>query len=413
MRRTKGVGIALTAGLLLVGLASSGRAQNSIILGTAELEYPSYQTLSIKLPITGDDNRNAVVDVRYRVAGSSLWSNALPLLRVMPETVMVGVPPHFAGSIFDLRPGTRYQVELTIIDPDGGGATRALTGDTRRLPVSLPAKPRYMYTNPNPTGATPPFGWLIGNAEPGDVITLAEGVYNVQEFWMGKSGTPENPVIVRGVDRDKVILDGGNCSACIMFALRNMGHVIFEDLTIRNIGRAFRIITDGTDFVFRRIRTTNVDSPVYSSANPTRVTVMDCVMDGPSTWPSNWETDPGRFNNYNGIALGGSGHVIAHNRLQGFGDAIKFMSVGNRGQNVYGNDIYDSFDNAIELDLTSGNSMAYRNRITNSFIPLSVQPVIGGPAYLFRNVMHNVYFETIKYHAVYGNNYSQPSGVLA
>jgi hypothetical protein len=57
--------------LLMLAVPVVALAQNSLIPGTPESEFPSFQTLSIKLPITGDDNRNATVSVRFRSVGSA------------------------------------------------------------------------------------------------------------------------------------------------------------------------------------------------------------------------------------------------------------------------------------------------------------------------------------------------------
>ncbi len=66
---------------------------------------------SLHLLVTGDDDRDAQVTVRYRPAGDLTWQDAMPLFRVRPETV-VGrtVPEQFAGSLFDLAPDTTYDI---------------------------------------------------------------------------------------------------------------------------------------------------------------------------------------------------------------------------------------------------------------------------------------------------------------
>src|SRR5262245_37039398 len=101
--------------------------------GVPALDPPPLVALGISVPITGDDNFNASVAVRYRVAGTTAWRDAMPLLHIHAEAVVgLTVPPQFAGSIFDLLPDTMYEIELHAIDPDGGvDATMMLTGKTR------------------------------------------------------------------------------------------------------------------------------------------------------------------------------------------------------------------------------------------------------------------------------------------
>src|SRR6266536_812463 len=108
--------------ILVAGLVSPRLCHADDVLhpGTPELDRPTLMALGVKLPITGDDNYNATVWVRYRQAGATVWRNALPLFRVHPESVAGWtVAPQCAGSIFDLRPGISYDIELHAVDPDG------------------------------------------------------------------------------------------------------------------------------------------------------------------------------------------------------------------------------------------------------------------------------------------------------
>jgi hypothetical protein len=129
--------------------------------------------LGVQLPVTGNDNYNASVTVRYRQTGTIAWRAALPLYGVHPDTIFgYPVTPQFAGSIFDLRPNTTYEIELHAFDPDGPveqifnltGATRAVPGD--------PASPRARAVS-NSAGLQS----AMSSALPGDVITLAAGIY--------------------------------------------------------------------------------------------------------------------------------------------------------------------------------------------------------------------------------------------
>ncbi|HET9990810.1 MAG TPA: hypothetical protein VFQ65_19905, partial [Kofleriaceae bacterium] len=95
----------------------------------------------------------------------------------------------------------------------------------------------------------------------------------------------------------------------------------------------------------------------------------------------------------------GNGHVIAHNQISGFGDAMKVEEDGARSVDFYGNDVLWTYDNAIELDGSARNTRALRNRFTNTFATLSFQPIFGGPAYAIRNVLVNVADEQFKLHS--------------
>src|SRR5690242_6522017 len=108
------------ASLALVGTVRLAFADDVLHPGAANVDRPTVVALSVQLFVSGDDNLNGAVAVRFRQTGSTDWRDAMPLFRVHPESV-VGrtVPEQFAGSIFDLSPGTTYDVELHATDPDG------------------------------------------------------------------------------------------------------------------------------------------------------------------------------------------------------------------------------------------------------------------------------------------------------
>src|SRR4051812_5157653 len=135
MRRSILFASALFAGLALFGRPA--RAANTLtIVGAPALDPLTVVALGVQLLVSDDDNYNAKVALRYRKMGAAAWSNGLPLHRVHPEVVIgYSVPAQFAGSIFDLSPGTTYEIELHATDPDGAfDQTLTLQGATRPVP---------------------------------------------------------------------------------------------------------------------------------------------------------------------------------------------------------------------------------------------------------------------------------------
>src|SRR5262249_21367309 len=105
--------------LFLLLLTSALRGASGVQAGRFIVEPPTLICLGFEWEITGDDNRNASVDVMYRPAGAGEWKQALPLLRIGGERVFreaehldYTVPDGFAGSILDLDPNTEYEVHL-------------------------------------------------------------------------------------------------------------------------------------------------------------------------------------------------------------------------------------------------------------------------------------------------------------
>ena len=57
-------------------------AQNSTTARQFTIERPTLSSLGFEWRISGDDNRNARVEVTYRRKGEQQWHNAMPLLRL-------------------------------------------------------------------------------------------------------------------------------------------------------------------------------------------------------------------------------------------------------------------------------------------------------------------------------------------
>jgi hypothetical protein len=91
--------------------------------------------------------------------------------------------------------------------------------------------------------------------------------------------------------------------------------------------------------------------------------------------------------------------VVCYNRVRGFADAISVHpAYPCAAIDIYGNEISECTDDGIELDGSEQNTRCFENRLTNVFQGISLQPVHGGPVYVFRNAMYNVVVETFKLH---------------
>jgi hypothetical protein len=392
------------AGMLLLAPAPAA-AGNAIVMGEARLDRPTLTALGVQWLVSGDDDHDAVVRVRWRPSGSQAWRDGPPLFRVRPEDV-VGrtVPAQFAGSIFDLRPGTTYQVELSAHDPGGGDVTTVLTASTRPVPLD-PRSPRARAVSDETALAA-----ALASAQPGDVITLADGVY-AGPLSISRSGNAEDPIVIRGTSRDGTVLDGQGCASCnVLEVYGSFVHV--ENLTLQAANRALRFQTAGAEGnVVRRVHVRDVVLGIGSRQDQKDFYICDNLLEGRLAWPLVYTDDGGQHANDDGIHVEGDGHVVCHNDIAGFGDAMKVEQAGSRAVDFQGNEVRSAYDNGLELDESEGNSRALRNRFTNSFTPLSFQPIYGGPAYAIRNVAVNVASEQMKFHSLGGTQ--ETSGILA
>jgi hypothetical protein len=377
----------------------------SVRVDTVQLDRPTLIALGVQVLISGDADHDAAITMRYRPVGAPAWADALPLVRVRPESVEGRVvPEQFAGSIFDLRPSTTYEIELHATDADGAvDETHLLVATTRAVPGD-PAMPRVV-----PVSDASSLAAALAAARPGDVISLADGIYG-GAFGLSASGTAADPIVIRGASTAGTILDGGGCDCNVIEVYGSFVHV--ERLTLRNATRGLRFQTAAAEGnVVRRVRIEDTRLGIGSRQDQLDFYLCDNVLEGRLAWPHVYSDDGGAHSDDDGILIQGHGHVVCHNRIRGYGDAIKTAQAGARAIDVYGNEVLSAYDNGVELDYGEGNVRCWRNRFTNTYTPLSFQPIYGGPAYAIRNVVVNVADEQLKFHGVGGA--TGPSGVLA
>ena len=404
-----------TIGVLLA--AAPGSAANpSVPVGGPVLEAPTLHCLGAYWIVRGDANRNARVDLAYRKVGEESWHATLPLLRVekghtvqkthAPELVVPDDCWLFAGSAVLLKEDTRYELKLTLRDPDGGAAEKVLKARTASEP-RLGRPTRTLHVTPRPAGgmakgagsgtAADPFVGLAAAANaarPGDLFLLRKGTYR-ESLDVRTSGRPGRPIVYRAAGDGEVVLEGKGKG----WGVRAWGvhDVWFEGLTIRNfhVGVA---AGESQRTVVRRCRITGCNYGVKFNTNKTgKVSgffVTDNVIEGPCRWPRTKGIE-----NPRGMEATGRGHVIAYNRISRFADAIDTFGSGVCAAiDIHNNDVSECTDDGIEMDFSERNTRCFRNRLTNVFQGISIQPVFGGPVYVFRNTLYNVGLETFKMH---------------
>jgi hypothetical protein len=408
--------IMFASSLLAAGVSSSPVDASEPVLETSTLH-----SIGMHWIISGDENRNSEIAVLWREPGGD-WKKAAPLFRVekganKPEkgAGSLNVPENanlFAGSLISLEPDSAYEVKLNMIDPDGGGREVLLTARTLAEPKE-PGDAVIFHVIPGNGGGAgseaDPFRGLQAaqsHARPGTVFLLRAGVYPAS-FNVTKSGEPGRPIVWRGAGDGEAIIDGGAASgghAARLVSADKVHDVWFERLTIRNGGKG--IAGNGSARVIvRRCHIHNVEYGIFATRNDDDTVrgwfVADNVIEGPSTWPRTKGIENAR-----GVQITGEGHVVCHNRILRFADAIDtFPSRRCANIDIHNNEISEMTDDGIELDFAERNVRCFANRLTNVFQGISAQPVFGGPVYVFRNAIYNVVGEPFKMH-------NSPSGAL-
>lgn len=382
------------AGLLLfaVGAPAAVAAQNATVPGDVSSPHPTLENLAVVWEISGDDNLNGVVAVRYREAGANDWRTGLPLFRIPAGSNSTGSfgtgngqwSNKHSGSIFDLKPDTLYEIELTLSDPDGGGTTKTLSARTR--PVPQPAADSAI-KDVAPSSLVS----SLSGARPGDILLLGAGSY--PGLTLSKSGTSAKPLVIRGVGADQVTLGGD-------VVLKDLQWVFLENVTVHGAVK----MSGSSNMVVR-------GCVVHNAGNGIDVEVGDAVpsdnliVDNEVIGPCAFENDQLSYTGCNageGILVTGPGNVVAYNHVKGFRDNLTHMeydeAYDQQCNDFYNNDLEQATDDAVEADSAMGNVRVMRNRIMNSFDGISSQPGLGGPTYFIRNVMYNVLYTPFKLH---------------
>ena len=391
-----------------------GGACFSMEFGELESDRPTFHSLGFALPILrGDPNGNATVQVHYRRQGETEWRQALPMIRVKPATLsQESPPPHpvseqFAGSVMNLDVDTAYEAKFEIFDPDGCERTLTASAHTRRPPPEQPETP-----HPTRVGSLTELQTILSNARAGDVITLAAGIHradadgNAAVLVDKARGTPENPIVIRGEGDRETIIDAVDKAFGIR--LNSSDYVIVENLHIRHAKTGIRLHGNAKGITLRANLITDVvkgiDTRYYTKQD---LVICNNQLRGGVVFP---DIDNATWN-FEGIVLHGQGGVVCHNTLSGFGDALGFSKAAetkhpHRSNDFYGNEVLWSGDDCFEFDFSERNNRFFRNRCTNTGNGISAQPVFGGPAYAFQNIVYNIQRTT----QLKLNN--QPSGVL-
>jgi hypothetical protein len=425
--------------------------------GAVDIEPPTIGALGVEWRIQGDDNRNASVALSWRRTGEMAWRDGLPLLRLQGEAVQQGASFHyvapnmFAGSVFGLEPHTSYDIRLRLTDPDAPAGNppieRTVTARTR--PVPKPAAggavshvyPRD-YTGPklepNFTSLMAAYNTGANGADfvnsfqprvrPGDVIVVHAGTYREDRrryagpnstlfdgtFYLTADGTADKPIVIKSAGDGDVIFDGGGNA--VLFDLTAADYNYIEGITVRNTDVAFLLgrkrIVGAVGFTLKNSRIENVGRGVFTDWGGARdFYIADNVFIGRNDatrlmgWIGRtWQDLPGfpqpLLSEY-GVKVYGSGHVIAHNRVENFHDGIDHATYGDpdgwpdapvmpMSTDVVGNDIRNVDDNCIEADGSAQNFRVLANRCFNmAHRALSSQPTLGGPTYFIRNIVYN------------------------
>jgi hypothetical protein len=369
-----------------------GGAIDGLVL---EFERSTPEQIGIHARVEGSLPADARVTVRYWPASAPDWRVGHPLLRIHPEWVAPGAPKMpvdaFAGSIFDLAPGTATIVELTLEQAGKPSQTMWKTIATRALPGPAPAAT---------VSATPASDLkaLFGSLKPGDVLELGAGTYELSDLTLSVHGTDASPIYVRGASREGVVLHD---AAGPVLKILEASNVVIENLTLEgsnsdsgtsssSAGVSFWNGGASQEFItLRGLDFRGVDQGIVATGAVRSVLVYDNDMRGNNVWTKDFVESNKTWND-DGIRVPGEGNVAFENTLHGFGDSFAVNDGAfSAAVYFYRNRVTMTGDDSFEADYGTRNLAFYDNTITNASTFLSLDPLWGGPLYCFRNVVLN------------------------
>jgi len=433
----------------------SASAQNAIQAGKFTVEHPTLLNLGFEWAISGDANRNAAVSVQYRAVGESAWKNAMPLLRIGGENIYrrrenldYTVPEGFAGSILNLQPGIEYECQFKMTDPDGatGETQHTVKVKTRTEPQpSKDGRTLHVYApdyqgpklEPNFTSVLQAYygsglgDWSVvweRRVRPGDTILVHTGLYRPERFnyvdpmmtpfdgtaSLAIKATADKPITIKAAGDGEAIFDGGGNHA--LFDVMGSAHHIFDGLVFRNtdigIMAGQKEVIGAVGLTVKNCRFENVGFGVWTEyAGSSDFYIADNLFLGRDDrfrlvgWTGPLWASAGPFGShlltsYYAVKVYGPGHVIAHNSIAYFHDAVGISTYGTPEKDperrassidIYNNDFHMLGDDFVETDGGVHNVRVFNNRGVNAAHGgYSSQPVFGGPVYFIRNILYHV-----------------------
>jgi len=334
--------------------------------------YSTISSIGVEWDIVGDADHDATATVEFRVAGTTAWRSALPLVRVDYNG-----SNRLAGSVLFLTASAAYEIKLTLADPDGGAAVQTVAVTTRPVPV-MPVSGRTFHVVPgsgggNGSSANPFRGIAAGElvAQPGDIFLVHAGSYGGR-ITFTKPGTSAGYVVWKSAGDGEAAFDGIDVSASFIW---------LEGLTVRNQPYALMSKNAPTGVVISRCSFFNNHYSIYLQRGGSNWYIADNTIVGDT--PYSTESLDGEGIELNGYSVESFGHVVAHNSISSVADGI---SNGTYNIDVFGNDIFDTSDDGFEGDPGGANIRVWANRIHNAaHNGISYQPQNNSPWYILRN----------------------------
>jgi hypothetical protein len=353
--------------LTIAGLAFGATQAHAQLSNSGTRAVPTYESVGLYWSSPGATAATGC-EVKFRKAGDANWTQGLAMWFDARNS-------ECRGSIVNLTPGTKYQVELNL---PGQPATRALEATTwsNQFPVSKVIPVVNGSATLNITEGGTAAGYVVYDGGGATLDALNASLYNVT------------------VNASYVIVRGLNLKAAQQDAIRvspDVHDVVIEDNDISGWGRT-RDGKWGAD----------MDSGVRAVCKTEtleRVTIQRNKIHDPRYSANSWTDGHPAGPQAVTISYCGGNHVIRHNDMYSsngnyFNDVIggedNFSTTGfpNNDTDIYGNKLSNSWDDGIEAEGGNRNVRIWGNYIDSTATGIATTVVATGPVYIFRNVFN-------------------------
>ncbi len=307
--------------------------------------------------------------VRFRQKGTSTWRDGYPL-------VHDGRDNEYRGSIVGLKPGTVYDIKITL---NNKSSELTCTTKNDQFPI-------------------------------GKTTYLKAGVHT-EPLRITESGTPKGYHLITPVKDSKATIDVRNAEeyTCVIDA----DYVVLRGIEFRNAAiHSLLIKSKHHDNVIEDCRFTfwgriggprtygnrgGTDSAIYAERGVGNLTIQRNLIENPRGASNDWDTGHPAGPQAITLINSSGGNVIRYNEIRstedhGFNDAIgggsnySFEGSPNRDSDIYGNIISNVWDDAIESEGANMNVRIWNNYIDKTFQHIATACTSKGPLYIFRNV---------------------------
>ena len=338
-------------------------------------------SIGVTATISGDWNKSATGQIRYRATSESTWQTAMaPVDRPSEQ--------EFRGSVLTLPPGTEYEVEFTLL-PDG-----------------KPVLARVSTWKEEPTV--------------GQVVELQDMKDLASSYRVSLKGTPDAWIKIKPAPLAKGMISAVDGGPDFAVQFKDAAYVLFEGFTLRGGEDDAVRINDSHDVMIRGCdiaewgqigapnekgvatnatgKAINMQSGISVHTGSERIRIERNFIHSPRGSANSWRyghphgpTGVSQSNPLGNIVI--RDNDIVGNEDHWFNDGIEgeynsYVTGGpNRDSDILGNVVAFANDDGIELDGGQRNVRCFNNLFRWTYCGVSCAPNLRGPSYVFRNLI--------------------------